>query len=74
MTDEHFHPDELNFIETRAQTEHKLEVMRRYFGQYAAIIAQSQSTRIDNRHIWLIDARAIAGLRRLNRAGIAPCE
>ncbi len=57
-----FHPDEINTIESRAQTEHKLEVMRRYFGQYLSIIAQSKSKAIDNGHIWLIDLFAGAGL------------
>jgi three-Cys-motif partner protein len=57
-----FHPDEINAIESRAQTEHKLDVMRRYYGQYPSIIAQSKSNKFDNSHIWLIDVFAGAGL------------
>jgi len=58
------HPDEINAIESRAQTEHKLEVMRRYYPSYSSIIAQSKSKAIDNRHIWLVDLFAGAGLHR----------
>jgi three-Cys-motif partner protein len=61
---ERLHPDEMNAVESKAQTEHKLEVMRRYFGAFASIIAQSKREHIDNSHIWLIDLFAGAGLHR----------
>ena len=58
------HPDEMNAVESKAQTEHKLDVMRRYFGAFASIIAQSSKEHIDNSHIWLIDLFAGAGVHR----------
>lgn len=58
------HPDEMNAVESKAQTEHKLDVMRRYFGAFASIIAQSTKEHIDNSHIWLIDLFAGAGVHR----------
>ena len=64
MAEERLHPDEINHVESRAQTEHKLEVMRRYYPSYASIIAQSKNQTIDNRHIWLVDLFAGAGLHR----------
>lgn len=54
------HPDEINAIETSAQTEHKLEIMRRYFPKYAATIANFGKIR----DIWLIDLFAGTGLHR----------
>jgi three-Cys-motif partner protein len=56
------HPDERNVLESSAQTEHKLEIMRRYFPKYAATIANSRT--INNRHVWLVDLFAGAGLHR----------
>jgi three-Cys-motif partner protein len=38
--------------------------MRRYFGTFASIIAQSRSPHIYNSHIWLIDLCAGTGLHR----------
>jgi three-Cys-motif partner protein len=61
---ENLHPDEINAVESRAQTEHKLEIMRRYFGTFASILAQSKSPRIDNSHIWLVDLFSGTGLHR----------
>lgn len=61
---ERLHPDETNAVESKAQTEHKLEVMRRYFGAFASILAQSKNEFIDNSHIWLVDLFAGAGLHK----------
>jgi three-Cys-motif partner protein len=62
MSEEHrLHPDEINSVESRAQTEHKLAIMSRYFSAFASIIAQSKGD-FNNEHIWLVDLFAGAGL------------
>jgi three-Cys-motif partner protein len=56
----HEHPDELRIVEDHQQTEHKLDVMRRYFGAYPTIIARARRLP-NNREAWLIDTHAGAG-------------
>ncbi len=61
------HQDETRIVELHLQTLHKLEVMRRYLGQYASIIAQAgKANRLDARHIFLIDAMSGAGAHLSN--------
>lgn len=57
---EQSHPDELRIVEDHQQTEHKLDVIRRYFGAYPTIIARARSLP-KNREAWLIDTHAGAG-------------
>jgi three-Cys-motif partner protein len=58
------HPDESRAIEAHQQTHHKLDVMRRYFGQYPSILieAAKKSNRLNVDQISLVDAFAGAGL------------
>lgn len=56
------HKDETKIVELQPQTEHKLDVMRRYFGQYAAIIAKAGVNKTVNAgHIYLVDGFAGVG-------------
>jgi len=54
------HPDELRVVEDHQQTEHKLDLIRRYFGAYPTIIARAKRLP-NNREAWLIDTHAGAG-------------
>jgi three-Cys-motif partner protein len=56
------HPDELRTIEEHLQTEHKLEVVRRYFGAWAGIIANTSARTFSNRDMYIVDTHAGAGL------------
>ena len=60
------HRDELRPVEEHQQTAHKLEAIRRYWGQWCAIIAETGRRRqmFDYRHMWLVDTCAGAGLHR----------
>ncbi len=58
----HHHPDELRTIEEHLQTEHKLEVVRRYFGAWAGIIANTSRRTFSNRDMYIVDTHAGAGL------------
>ena len=57
------HPDEERVVEDHHQTEHKLDVMRRYFGAYPSIIARARNIP-NNRECWIVDTHAGAGLHR----------
>lgn len=54
------HPDEERAVETRAQTEHKLQIMRRYYGKYLGILTRPASAARDR--VFLVDLFAGAGL------------
>jgi three-Cys-motif partner protein len=56
------HPDESRTIEEHLQTEHKLEVVRRYFGAWAGIIANTARRTFSNRDMYIVDTHAGAGL------------
>jgi three-Cys-motif partner protein len=56
----HLHPDELRIVEDHQQTEHKLDLIRRYFGAYPTIVARARRLP-NNREVWLIDTHAGAG-------------
>ena len=56
------HTDEQRIIELHKQTEHKVDLMRRYYGQYPSIIATAgKRGTVNAEHIFLIDAFAGAG-------------
>jgi three-Cys-motif partner protein len=56
------HQDETRIVELHLQTLHKLEVIRRYYGQYASIIAQAgKAKKLDASHIYIVDAMSGAG-------------
>jgi three-Cys-motif partner protein len=56
------HSDEQRIIELHKQTEHKVDLMRRYYGQYPSIIATAgKRGNVNAEHIFLIDAFAGAG-------------
>lgn len=57
------HRDELRVVEDHHQTEHKLDLVRRYFGAYMAIIAKAKKLP-NNREVWIVDTHAGAGLHR----------
>jgi len=68
------HGDESRFIEDHAQTAQKLSVVRSYFGIYGNILASANLTRFDNKHIFLIDTHAGAGMHasREHPDGVVP--
>jgi three-Cys-motif partner protein len=57
------HRDELRVVEDHHQTEHKLDLLRRYFGAYLAIVARARRLP-NNRDAWIVDTHAGAGLHR----------
>jgi three-Cys-motif partner protein len=57
------HRDELRVVEDHHQTEHKLDLIRRYFGAYMAIVAQARKLP-NHREVWIVDTHAGAGLHR----------
>lgn len=77
------HPDLDVPLELRRQTEHKLELMRRYWGTWLSILAQARGHRFCVRHLWLVDCMAGRGHHvssvmpsgiRLGTAGSAAVE
>jgi three-Cys-motif partner protein len=58
------HPDQTRPIEAHAQTQHKLDVMRRSFGQYPSVLieASKRHKNVVADDIWIVDAFAGAGL------------
>ncbi len=57
------HRDELRVIESYPQTQHKVELMSVYYGQYPKVLIAASPTNphIDVTHIWLVEACAGAG-------------
>ncbi len=49
-------------VEARHQTQHKLELMERYWGAWCRILAQANGLAFCNRRLWLIDTMAGRGL------------
>jgi three-Cys-motif partner protein len=58
------HPDELRVVEDHLQTQHKLDVYRRYLGAYTTIIARARRVPFNNREVWIVDTHGGAGLHR----------
>ncbi len=63
LTAQNLHTDEQRPIEARKQTEHKLDVWRRYTGRYLSIIAKANEKRPFFRgdHVFVVDLFAGAG-------------
>src|SRR5262252_5280966 len=57
------HRDELRVVEDHHQTEHKLDLIRRYYGAYLSIVARARRLP-NNREAWIVDTHAGAGLHR----------
>jgi three-Cys-motif partner protein len=57
------HRDELRVVEDHHQTEHKLDLIRRYYGAYLSIVARAQRLP-NNGEAWIVDTHAGAGLHR----------
>ncbi len=57
------HRDELRAVEDHDQTEHKLDLIRRYIGAYLSILARAKGLP-NNRDVWIVDTHAGAGLHR----------
>jgi hypothetical protein len=54
------HPDEERVVGDHHQTEHKLDLIRPYFGAYSSIIARARNIP-NNRDCWIVDTHAGAG-------------
>lgn len=59
-----FHPDQGRFVEDHRQTEHKLDLYRRYAPRWGSIMATARGGYFDPSHLFLIDGFAGAGIHR----------
>ncbi|MBV8756434.1 MAG: three-Cys-motif partner protein TcmP [Deltaproteobacteria bacterium] len=58
----HSHPDQRRLVEDHQQTEHKLELYRRYAPHWASIISTARGSGINSSHLFLIDGFAGGGI------------
>jgi three-Cys-motif partner protein len=58
------HPDQSRFVEDHRQTEHKLDLFRRYPPRWASILASARGGYVDASHLFLVDGCAGAGIHR----------
>ena len=56
------HPDQHRIVEDHQQTEHKLELYRRYAQHWASILSRAHGRGLDTSHLFLIDGFAGGGI------------